>query len=71
MNDFTKEELEILYKALDYCLWKVPLGVDTRPVRSKVIDMIDNYCDHKNDKAVSDVDYGMVCADCDATLGFI
>lgn len=69
MNEFTKDELKYLRKIIK--LDKNNYDSKYIGVLKKIQFLIDNYCEHKNDKAVSDVDYGMVCADCDATLGFI
>lgn len=50
MNDFTKEELEIIIEAMNrlvefITVWDEPKHFD---VISKIQSLIDNYCDHKN-----------------------
>jgi hypothetical protein len=52
MNDFTKEELGLCYRAIEYFIsndiWALP---ETKELFSKLKSMIDNYpkfpCDHK------------------------
>jgi hypothetical protein len=42
MNDFTKEELEILQKAMNYWAGEHAGKV----IKNKIQSMIDNYCEH-------------------------
>jgi hypothetical protein len=48
MNDFTKEELELLSDGLNYAVGN-PYGFTAdsiMPLYDKIQSMIDNYCDH-------------------------
>jgi len=42
MNDFTKEELQIIYDNSNPCVTE-----EMRPILDKLKSMIDNYCDHE------------------------
>ncbi len=66
MNDFTKDELEIIDHAL-YCLDTDLYGgcKEVSELLTKARALIDNYCDHDNLKSASDIDYVQVCVDCD------
>lgn len=44
MNDFTKEELKIILKALPLWIGKNSGG----ELKQKIISMIDNYCEHES-----------------------
>lgn len=54
MNDFTKEELGLIYTNL--CETK-----ETTPVLKKITKMYDSYCAHKNDHTKLGI---TVCLDC-------
>jgi hypothetical protein len=60
MNDFTKEELELIAEAIPYILHK---GVLVRTELLKKIDgMINNYCEHLHAGEAC----GTICRDCGA-----
>ena len=63
MNDFTKEELKLIARALValYSDPKVSLNNPEMDLVNKVEDMIDNYCEHK-EKCVSG--NTLFCEDC-------
>lgn len=42
MNDFTKEELQIIYANSNPCV-----SDEMRPILDKIQSMIDNYCEHE------------------------
>jgi hypothetical protein len=47
MNDFTKDELENIYRLLDYAC-EVHIENDaTFELRDKVREMVDKYCEHE------------------------
>jgi hypothetical protein len=47
VNDFTKEDLEIIIYLIDaYCEGDDLTKLSYNPFRKKVESMIDNYCDH-------------------------
>jgi hypothetical protein len=50
MNDFTKDELEILHSAIDYWITHIALdGSKISPViLKKIQSLIDNYCGHED-----------------------
>lgn len=71
MNDFTKEDLEIILHNI-----VVPdepeLRDKAKDLYWKVSDMIDNYCDHEGKtNSNSDVDYILTCSKCDAFKGWV
>lgn len=68
MNDFTKEELEILHSAIEYWIKNIALpGSKVSPVIIKKIQsMIDNYCDHEKNN--SSLVMAIVCVKCDKPL---
>jgi hypothetical protein len=46
MNEFTKEELQIIYETLGGHVWQNPTQATyLRPIIDKIQSMIDNYCD--------------------------
>jgi hypothetical protein len=50
MNDFTKEDLKQIECALFYSMEILDTRKETLiNIRSKVLEMIDNYCDHDDD----------------------
>ncbi len=58
MNDFTKEELNLLIHYIGLTLDKAGLDLAV-----KIQYLIDNYCDHKN--TYEDLDYNPTrCKDC-------
>ncbi len=57
MNDFTKEELEFIYRNLERLKWH-----KTSYMMSKIQSMIDNYCDHDSHETSALIDY---CHKCD------
>jgi hypothetical protein len=64
MNDFTKEELELIAEAIPYILHK---GVLVRTELLKKIDgMINNYCEHKEQEMDCDGGISLVCKYCGA-----
>lgn len=68
MNDFTKEELEIIIEAMDrvvefITIWQEPKHFD---VISKIKSLIDNYCDHK--KTYQDSCLLTFCDDCNEVV---
>ncbi len=68
MNDFTKEELEVLKEAL---LWRdMHILPSARPheLQNKIVGMIENYCAHEHSRTISDVDYVEICRDCERIL---
>lgn len=66
MNEFTLDELKMILRAVNFYL-----GDNAgRTVKDRLQNMIDNYCEHKNDKVICDVN-GVICADCDQPLGII
>lgn len=65
MNDFTKEELEMIRDDLD----KMADNDFNRNLRNKTQRMIDNYCYHERQGQLSDVDYITYCKQCDEILG--
>jgi len=50
MNDFTKEELEILSEYIDYPIQEI-IGTEGNRLKlaSKIQSLIDNYCEHLGD----------------------
>lgn len=63
MNDFTKEELEILHSAIEYWIENIALlGSKVSPVIiNKIQSMIDNYCEHAWDDAATNQFYCIKC----------
>ena len=66
MNDFTKEELQIIF--LHLCVTPV-----TTPIIDKITSMIDDYCEHENDvwplyTAKGDTPCARFCYDCNKAL---
>ena len=61
MNDFTKEELKIIFKCMDqlYDLCEAEL-------LDKIQSLIDNYCEHKNREPGYDEENGhhVYCTNC-------
>lgn len=50
MNEFKKEELEEIYRCLNYMIKGgiTPYSCVTFDVKKKIKNMIDNYCEHEN-----------------------
>lgn len=65
MNDFTKEELMNIADALFYGMATLVERKDTLiAIRGKVLEMIDNYCEHEfaeYQPAVSGVPFCKIC----------
>ncbi len=64
MNDFTKEELTILFLELNIAIrhWgEAPEYKDYSKLKDKIQSMIDDYCDHKNTR---NGDPCLECCDC-------
>ena len=61
MNDFTKEELQIIYNHIYY---NAPLSC-TIEIRNKIQSMIDGYCEHEIEIDYSP--YGL-CKNCGAKI---
>ncbi len=71
MNNFTKEELEIMRNWGDVytdfgCSW---IDKIERPLINKLQSMIDNYCEHKTLEFAGDV-YGYDCRKCDRRFSY-
>ena len=71
MNEFTKEDLEII---LDGILWRDAhiLPCD-RPekLKSKIQSMIDGYCEHENIVSYNGAECVYWCMDCSVVKGAI
>lgn len=64
MNDFTKEELEVIFHELrESREWSENL-VNPWPLLDKIQSMIDNYCEHEQSGEVRDIDFIKVCTKC-------
>ena len=64
-NDFTKEELEMIYNMILHVRNDYPAvrkDNDACCLKHKIQSMIDNYCEHKN-KCVNGAK--LVCEDCE------
>lgn len=48
MNDFTKEELELMLEDLNNGAYESFIDVDRDKFRQKIQSMIDNYCEHES-----------------------
>lgn len=69
MNDFTREQLELIAECVEYDFYHSNWSKSMYdPLISKINAMIDNYCEHK--ELVMDCDGGisMVCKKCDQTI---
>jgi len=69
MNDFTKEELQIIHLDMTIYAEKTKLLKESpshKALRDKVQRMIDNHCEHKDTRGVSemDMDYRAICSEC-------
>ncbi len=67
MNDFTKEELQIIVDCVKGFAWDCEANIDTTcKLKAKIQSMIDNYCEHiHGGEAEIFVD---VCNKCDSLL---
>ncbi len=73
MNDFSKDELIDLKYGIDKIIaigscdssW----NKDMRDLEQKLKSMIENYCEHKDCRSISDIDYVLVCCACDELIG--
>lgn len=72
MNNFTKKELITLSLCMnDHVInTKRKLPPSFYKLKNKLQSMIENYCEHKNEEVIWDVN-GVVCVDCNETLGII
>lgn len=74
MNDFTRDELEIILLDMACHAEKSP-ALKESPIhfelRNKIRTMIDNYCEHKTSGQVSDVDYVTICTKCKELTGWM
>lgn len=66
MNDFTKDELELIYLY-------VKGNIRTWPLADKIQSMLDNYCEHRKDvyplyTASGDMPSAGYCYDCDSVI---
>jgi len=65
MNDFTKEELSILYRSLNHML---EINYFIQPssfeLLNKIQSMIDNYCEHQEKELDVDGSISIVCKNC-------
>lgn len=61
MNDFTKEELQILWLELPV--------IHYLELKNKIQSMIDNYCEHEHLNFVGDVN-GYYCKKCDKQFDY-
>ncbi len=66
MNDFTKEELQIIH--LDICVYLNKSTLLQPPqhhidLRDKVAEMIDNYCDHEKG-GIEHIEFMDICKKC-------
>ena len=69
MNDFTKEELQIILLDMHTYIIKTPLLKESpthKDLRNKVEEMIDNYCEH-HDKGEVDI-FVDICGKCNAYM---
>jgi hypothetical protein len=49
MNDFTKDELELILSDLDHAVFSRYYAEGKAELRKKIQSMIDNYCEHESD----------------------
>ena len=71
MNDFTKEELTILFLELRIAIrnWGHTEDLKDYPkLKDKIQSMIDNYCDHENAKSIHPGDTVLICPKCETIL---
>lgn len=48
MNDFTKEELSLCYRAIEYMLYKeIWIQQESNKLKEKIRSMLASYCDHE------------------------
>lgn len=64
MNDFTKDELCLIVDALTSLSFEERDKGESVLLRSKVLSMIDNYCEHEKILEIRDVDFVKVCYEC-------
>ena len=72
MNDFTKEELQIIHLDMTAYINRTPMLNESpshKALRDKVESMIDNYCEHRKSISVSEVDYVFYCEKCRILTG--
>lgn len=63
MNDFTKEELEDIHRAVYLCD-KVGYEVNASDILPKIQSMIDNYCEHEPSDAHYEQFRWQLCSKC-------
>lgn len=71
MNDFTKEELELISECIEADFYHTNWSKSMyEPLINKIQSMIDNYCEHQDRVASSDENGHMVvqCGRCDSVL---
>lgn len=73
MNDFTKDELQIILLDMDTYIRQNKILKESpihKELRLKIQAMINNYCEHKEKAATSDEDGNMVvmCGRCNSVL---
>jgi hypothetical protein len=67
MNDFTKEELKILFLELNIAIrhWGDAKEYKDYPIlKDKIQNMIDNYCKHESDGKVYELQPEYKCKNC-------
>lgn len=69
MNDFTKEELELISSGIDYWFER-KYNPRVEVLLDKVQEIINTYCEHNDQRGISDVDYIRVCCDCEQLIGW-
>lgn len=67
MNDFTKDELELIHDGLAYAAGASletggEIAILLIPIAKKIQSMIDKYCEHKN--AYQFTSFRLKCDDC-------
>jgi len=72
MNDFTKDDLELLEDVLFLDIGNNQTDQlrvnNVHALKYKIQSMINNYCEHKDYKSMSEVDYIKTCCDCGEIL---
>ena len=63
MNDFTKEELQIIWNESSPCV-----SQEMRPILEKIQSMIDNYCEHEFQIKSLNPHFLMMCDKCCKTF---
>lgn len=74
MNDFTKDELQIILLDMDTYIRQNKILKESpihKELRLKLKAMIDNYCEHEKRVQFSDVDYVIICTECKELTGWV